>query len=133
MHHSAERLDVSGANYFHPLDTVGFALINSAVPFLIFGVRPEAAVIAGYAGAFFAVFQHANIRTPRWLGYFVQRPEAHSVHHARGVHAFNYADLPLWDLVFGTFRNPRSFEPEAGFGGGASRRLSALLAGRKVA
>jgi hypothetical protein len=30
-----------------------------------------------------AVFQHTNIRTPQLLGYIVQRPESHSVHHAR--------------------------------------------------
>jgi sterol desaturase/sphingolipid hydroxylase (fatty acid hydroxylase superfamily) len=54
------------------------------------------------------MFQHANLRTPRWLGYIIQRPESHGIHHERGLHAFNYADLPLWDMVFGTFRNPRT-------------------------
>ena len=38
----------------------------------------------------------ANVRTPQWLGYLVQRPESHSVHHQRGVHAYNYSDLPLF-------------------------------------
>jgi hypothetical protein len=26
---------------------------------------------------------HMNIRTPEWLGYFIQRPESHRVHHLR--------------------------------------------------
>ena len=55
-----------------------------------------------------AIFQHANVRTPRWLGYFVQRPESHSLHHERGVHRDNYSDLPVFDMLFGTFRNPRA-------------------------
>jgi sterol desaturase/sphingolipid hydroxylase (fatty acid hydroxylase superfamily) len=51
------------------------------------------------------VFQHANGDTPHGLGYLIQRPQSHAIHHQRGVHAFNYADLSLWDMVFGTFRN----------------------------
>ncbi len=54
-----------------------------------------------------------NIRTPQWLGYIVQRPESHSVHHGRGVHHYNYSDLPLFDILFGTFRNPRNSSPKA--------------------
>jgi sterol desaturase/sphingolipid hydroxylase (fatty acid hydroxylase superfamily) len=133
MHHSAERIDVFGAMYFHPLDVIGFAVVQSVVPFFVLGVAPEAALVAGVVGTFFSLFQHTNIRTPRWLGYFIQRPESHSLHHARGVHAHNYADLPIWDIVFGTFANPASFEAEAGFWDGASKRMGAMLLGRDVA
>jgi sterol desaturase/sphingolipid hydroxylase (fatty acid hydroxylase superfamily) len=66
------------------------------------------------------------------VGYFIQRPESHLVHHGRGVHAFNYADLPLWDMVFGTFRNPVAMESEAGFYDGASTRVAEMLAFRDV-
>jgi len=41
------------------------------------------------------------------MGYFIQRPEAHCVHHRLGFHYHNFADLSLWDMLFGTFRNPR--------------------------
>ena len=133
MHHSAERIDVFGATYFHPLDVLGFAFFQSVVPFFVLGVSGEAALVSGFVITFYAIFQHANVRTPRWLGYIIQRPEAHSLHHARGVHAFNYGDLPLWDMVFGTFRNPTAFEAEAGFWDGASRRVGAMLIGRDVA
>jgi sterol desaturase/sphingolipid hydroxylase (fatty acid hydroxylase superfamily) len=54
------------------------------------------------------------------------------VHHERGVHAFNYSDLPLWDMVFGTFRNPETWDGEAGFYGGASSRIGEMLIGRDV-
>ena len=49
---------------------------------------------------------HWNVSTPAWLGYLIQRPESHCVHHQHGLHRYNYADLPVWDMLFGTFRNP---------------------------
>jgi len=74
-----------------------------------------------------------NVRTPRVLGYLIQRPEAHFVHHQRDVHAYNYGDFPLWDLLFGTFRNPAEFGKEdVGFADPADRRLGAMLAFRDV-
>jgi sterol desaturase/sphingolipid hydroxylase (fatty acid hydroxylase superfamily) len=63
-----------------------------------------------------------------WLGYVIQRPEAHCVHHRQGVHAWNYSDFPLWDMLFGSWRNPREFRGECGFEGPADRRLGAMLA-----
>ena len=79
------------------------------------------------------MFQHTNIRTPQWLGYIVQRPESHSVHHQRGVHQWNYSDLPLWDIVFHTFRNPAEFAAEAGFHDGASAKIPQMLMFQDVA
>jgi len=79
-----------------------------------------------------AVFTHANLRTPRWLGFVIQRPEAHAVHHQRGLHGYNYGTLALWDAVFGTYRNPAVRQGEAGFWDGASARMGALLAGADV-
>jgi sterol desaturase/sphingolipid hydroxylase (fatty acid hydroxylase superfamily) len=132
MHHSAERVDVYGAFYFHPLDVIGFALVGSVSLVLVLGVTAPAAIAASMAATFCSLFQHANIRTPRWLGYLIARPESHSVHHQRGVHAHNYSDLPLWDIVFGTFVNPATFDAECGFYDGASNRVLPMLLGRDV-
>jgi sterol desaturase/sphingolipid hydroxylase (fatty acid hydroxylase superfamily) len=136
LHHSAERVDIYGAMWFHPLDIAGFTLAGSVALVLVVGVRVEAAVIASVSATLLSLFQHANLSTPRWLGWIVQRPESHSIHHQRGVHAFNYSDLPLWDIVFGTFRNPVPWSVwagrEAGYYDGASRRLLAMLLGRDV-
>lgn len=92
--------------------------------------------MSGLLGAAFltfnALFQHANVRTPKWLGYLIQRPESHALHHGRGVHAQNYCDLPLWDIVFGTFCNPAEFRDEVGFEPGASARLWDMMCGRDV-
>jgi sterol desaturase/sphingolipid hydroxylase (fatty acid hydroxylase superfamily) len=106
MHHSAESVDAFGAYYLHPVDTFLFTTWSSLVFFPLLGLDALAGAMAALFVTFNAVFQHANIRTPHWLGYLIQRPEMHGVHHAREVHQHNYSDLPLWDMVFGTYKNP---------------------------
>jgi sterol desaturase/sphingolipid hydroxylase (fatty acid hydroxylase superfamily) len=132
MHHAAESLDAFGAYWLHPIDVIAFTSLGTLVAFPLLGLAPEAGALMGAFVSFNAMFQHANVRTPRWLGYLIQRPESHGVHHGRGVHAFNYADLPLWDMVFGTFRNPARFEGPVGFWNGASGRVVDLLLGRPI-
>ena len=133
MHHSAESLDAFGAFYLHPFDAAAFTTISSLVFFPLLGVKPEAGVLAAFFLTFNAMFQHANIPTPRWLGYLIQRPESHGIHHAAGIHRYNYSDLPLWDIVFGTFRNAKSAEGlRTGFYPGASSRIPDMLIGRDV-
>jgi len=78
------------------------------------------------------MFQHTNIRTPHWLGYILQRPESHLIHHERGVHAYNYGDITLPDMIFGTFKNPREWEGENGFHEGSSWQLRDLLLFRRI-
>lgn len=133
MHHAPESLDAFGALYSHPIDTFFFGTLSSFVLFPLLGLRVEAGVLCALFLTFNAMFQHANIKTPKWLGYIVQRPESHGIHHQRGVHAYNYSDLPLWDMVFGTFRNPENFSGEVGFEFGGSKRIGALLLGRNIA
>ncbi|MGK2858140.1 MAG: sterol desaturase family protein [Thermoanaerobaculia bacterium] len=132
MHHSAERLDTYGAFWFSPLDMIGWTALASVSLTVVVGVTAEAATLVLYVTTFLAVFQHANIRTPKWLGYIVQRPESHSVHHGRGIHNGNFSDLPLFDVIFGTIENPADFAPETGFYDGASSRVGAMLAFRDV-
>ena len=127
IHHSPQRVDMSGAALFHPLETVAFLLIGALVTTLVLGLDPVAAALTGYIAAFYGYFQHMNIRTPRWLGFIIQRPEAHCIHHQRDVHAYNYGDLPVWDMLFGTFRNPEGFEGAVGFDQPATNRLGAML------
>ena len=132
MHHSAERIDTYSAFWFSPLDMIGWTLLPSLALVLVVGMTPEATTLTMLALTFLGIFQHTNVRTPRWLGYIVQRPESHSHHHERGVHARNYADLPVFDLLFGTFHNPREFAAETGFYHGASGRVVEMLSLRDV-
>jgi sterol desaturase/sphingolipid hydroxylase (fatty acid hydroxylase superfamily) len=78
------------------------------------------------------IFQHSNIKTPVWLGYLVQRPEAHAIHHAKGIHAYNYAGITLFDILFGTFKNPKNYEHESGFYQGASSKIKDMLLFRDI-
>lgn len=132
MHHSAERIDTYGAFYFSPMDMIGWTALSSLCLTLLVGISPEAITITVLATTFLGMFQHANIKTPRWLGYLIQRPESHSVHHARGIHKYNYSDLPIFDILFSTFRNPSSFQPESGFYPGASSRITDMLLFKKI-
>ena len=132
MHHAAESLDAFGAYFMHPVDTFLFTTISSMVFFPLLGLSIEAGVIGAFFLTFNAMFQHMSLKTPRWLGYIIQRPESHSIHHGKGIHRYNYSDLPLWDMVFGTFRNPLGFQKEHGFYPGASERIGEMLLGRDV-
>ena len=127
MHHSAERVDTYGAFYFSLMDMIGFTLLTSLAMVWVAGFTAQAAIYAIYGATFLAVIQHTNIKTPQWTGYIFQRPESHSLHHAKGVHAFNYSDLPLFDILFGSFRNPKEFSNEAGFYSGASSKIGEML------
>lgn len=127
MHHSAERLDTYGAFYFSPMDMVGFTALGTVCFSVVMGLDPKAVTVVLLVTNFFSIFQHANINTPRWLGYIIQRPESHGYHHAQGIHRHNYSDLPIFDLLFGTFHNPKQHEYETGFYQGASSRMVDML------
>lgn len=127
MHHSAERVDTYGAFFFSPMDMLGFTFLTSLALVWVGGFTVQATIYAIYGATFLAVIQHANIKTPQWMGYIFQRPESHSVHHAKGVHAFNYSDLPLFDIILGTFNNPKGFANETGFYPGASSRIADMI------
>ena len=132
LHHSPQRVDIPGSVVFHPLEMIAQASMQLFVSMVVLGLDPVAAALVGYLAAFYGMFQHWNVRTPRWLGYVIQRPESHCVHHRKGVHYYNYADFPLWDILFGTFRNPRQYIGECGFEAPEDRRIGAMLAFKDV-
>lgn len=132
MHHSAERVDAYGAFFFSPMDMLGFTFLTSLALVVVGGFTVEATLYAIYGATFLAVIQHANLKTPQWMGYIFQRPESHSIHHAKGIHAYNYSDLPLYDIIIGTFNNPKEFASETGFYTGASSRIGDMILFRDI-
>lgn len=128
LHHAPTRLDTASSTIFHPTEVVAYTAIAWATTVLLLGLTPEAAALLGFFAAFVSFFQHANIRTPRWLGYLIQRPEAHSLHHHRNGPVGNFSDFPLWDILFGTFKNPESFAEEVGFEPKRAQKWRAMLA-----
>ncbi len=130
VHHSASRLEVVTSFYKHPIEIFINGVLSPAVLYLLLGLNAESASLAFLLTGIAELFYHWNVRTPHWLGYLIQRPESHCVHHQRGRHRNNYSDLPLWDMLFGTFENPRE-QPEAcGFGPEVEQYLRTMLLGR---
>lgn len=133
LHHSAQRIEIITSFYKHPLEILINGVLSSAILYLVVGLRPEAAAAAILMTGLAELFYHWNVPTPHWLGYLIQRPESHCVHHEEGVHAYNYGDLPLWDILFGTFKNPRWWDGRCGLGSENEPRFLELLAGVDVA
>jgi sterol desaturase/sphingolipid hydroxylase (fatty acid hydroxylase superfamily) len=57
----------------------------------------------------------------------IQTPELHSIHHQLDIHEFNFSDLPIWDRLFGTYRDADSFAPTCGFPRANERKLGRML------
>ena len=129
-HHSSERIDIWSAYRAHPLEVPIFALPGAIAMGGLLGVTEAAAVATGIILLGIGLFEHTNVKTPRWLGYFIARPENHMLHHARHVHRSNYADLPIIDMLFGTFECPEKPPKDVGFWNGASREALTLLMGK---
>ncbi|GAB2479479.1 sterol desaturase family protein [Comamonas humi] len=131
LHHSAPRVEALTAFFAHPLDTAAAVLLSALSSYWVLGASPLAAAVAiGLTGAF-DLFLHADLKTPRWLGYLVQRPEMHTVHHQYGHHAQNYG-LPVWDWIFGTWANPAERVPHLGFDADKAGRIADMLCWQDV-
>lgn len=131
LHHSPQRIEIITSFYKHPFELVVNGILSSAIVYWLIGLNVEAATLAVTLTGVAELFYHWNVRTPYWVGFLIQRPESHLIHHQHGLHAFNYGDLPLWDMMFGTFRNPRQWDAACGFGDG-ELRIGDMLAGRDV-
>lgn len=130
LHHSPARIECLMSFYKHPLEIAINGVLTSLILFVLCGL-PAASVAAVVTITGVAeLLYHANLRTPWWLGFVFQRPEMHRRHHERGVHRGNFSDLPLWDLLFGTFDNPRETPALCGFAEERERQLGRMLLGR---
>jgi sterol desaturase/sphingolipid hydroxylase (fatty acid hydroxylase superfamily) len=131
LHHSAQRIEIITSFYKHPAELFVNGILSSLIAYWLVGLNVQAATLAVTLTGIAELFYHWNVRTPYWVGFLIQRPESHLIHHQEGLHAFNYGDLPLWDIIFGTFRNPREWNARCGFGD-AELRVGEMLAGRDV-
>lgn len=132
FHHSPTRIEIITSFYKHPLELLVNGILSSLIVYWLVGLDVKAATLAVTLTGIAELFYHWNVRTPHWVGYLIQRPESHLVHHQLGLHAYNYGDLPLWDICFGTFRNPREWNEQCGFAESRELRVGDLLLGRDV-
>lgn len=127
IHHSPARIETLTSFYKHPVEILANAILSGMLLYLVLGVSVEAAFWYNFFAATGEYFYHSNLRTPPWLRYLVQTPELHSIHHQHGVHRGNYGDIPLWDRLFGTYRDALGFTPRCGFDAGLEQRLPEML------
>lgn len=127
LHHSPSRIEVLTSFYKHPIEIASDLIITSLLVYCIFGGTAEAGAWTSLFSAAGEYFYHANIRTPMWLGWFIQRPEHHSIHHELDVHQYNFGDITWWDRLFGTFKDSENFAPRCGFPGKQEEHLLAML------
>jgi len=129
VHHSSTRLDWISGIRNHPLDGVligppALLLVAAGFSARVTGALAVVEVLVG-------VFLHANVRWRlRPLQRLVATPEFHHWHHANEPHALdtNFAALlPVWDLLFGTYRVPADARPSVY---GTDRAVPATLLGQ---
>lgn len=132
LHHSPRRLEVMMSFYKHPVEITINGLLSSAIVFPLIGCSPKAAALVTLATGLAELFYHWNIKTPVWLGPFFQRPESHRVHHQKNHHTNNYSDIPLWDIIFGTYQNPKEHVPACGYTEDREDRFDDMLGFRDV-
>ena len=132
IHHSASRIEVLTTFYKHPVEILINGVMSSFILYALLGLDPAAVALATTFTGLGELFYHWNGKTPYWLGFFFQRPESHCVHHQYGRHTGNFSDLPLWDMMFGTFENPRIAPNRCGFNPKAEARFVDMLLGRRV-
>ncbi len=132
IHHSPSRVEIFTSFYKHPLEILTGSVIQAILLFPILGASPLGMLWYNFFAATGEYFYHANMRSPHWLRYIIQTPELHSIHHQLDVHSFNFSDLPIWDKLFGTYRDTLTFAERCGFPGKGEERLKDMLLFRDV-
>jgi sterol desaturase/sphingolipid hydroxylase (fatty acid hydroxylase superfamily) len=132
IHHSPQRLEVITSFYKHPGEMIVNSITGSLLVYTVLGLSLEAGAIYTMCTALGEFFYHTNIKTPRWIGFFFQRPEMHRIHHQHNRHKNNYGDITWWDMLFGTYENPKEWVHTCGFDDEKEQRLLEMLAYKDV-
>lgn len=127
IHHSASRIEILTSFYKHPVEIATGAFLSAAIIFPLLGCSLMASFWYNFFAATGEFFYHGNYKSPKWLRYFVQTPELHSIHHQLDVHKYNFSDIPVWDRIFGTYKDTTDFSPRCGFPGRNEERLAEML------
>jgi sterol desaturase/sphingolipid hydroxylase (fatty acid hydroxylase superfamily) len=127
LHHSPARIEALTSFYKHPLEILSDAGLAAIILYPLLGASMEGALWFNFFAATGEFFYHSNFKSPFWLKYFIQTPELHSIHHELGVHRYNFADLPIWDRIFGTYRDADGFAEHCGFPRDSERRIGRML------
>ena len=132
IHHSPQRIEVTTSFYKHPLEMTVNSIIGSLLAYTLLGLSPGGGAVYTFCTAIGEFFYHTNVKTPRWVGFVFQRPEMHRIHHQHDRHKNNYGDITWWDMLFGTYENPKEWVHTCGFEPDKEEMLAQMLAYRDV-
>jgi len=111
VHHADSHIDASTGLRFHPVE-IALSILLKALVVLILGVPATAVIIFEVALNGFALFNHANIRLPRWLELPLRTilitQVLHRIHHSQVVNETNsnYGfSVSWWDRMFGSYKS----------------------------
>lgn len=117
VHHIDLAVDATTALRQHPLEGL-LRFVASASAAWSLGLSLEAIALSRTLAAANAIFEHANIRVPRWLDRALLplwvTPDMHKVHHSRVPEQTdsNYGNLfSFFDRMFGTYTQHRQAVP----------------------
>jgi hypothetical protein len=129
MHHSDQRLEAISSARQNWMEALFNALFISAPMIVLFRVDPmnqwETGILAGMSAAFLnnlLTLSHMNVRWQvGWWSRFWCSPQMHRIHHSLEPEHIdrNFAFVfPMWDVIFGTYYQPKKDEfPATGVAG----------------
>jgi sterol desaturase/sphingolipid hydroxylase (fatty acid hydroxylase superfamily) len=127
LHHSPKRIETLTSFYKHPIEILADSALSGVIIYVLLGASLEGAFWFNFFAATGEYFYHSNLKSPKWLKYIIQTPELHSIHHELDVHKYNYSDLPLWDRLFGTYKDTDTFSAQCGFPNDNERKVWKML------
>jgi len=135
-HHSVERLYWLNGIRAHPLEILSQAIFY-AIPLALVQPSAEVALVAVILQLSIGIFQHSNIDLELgWWEYIFSIGDNHRYHHYpdKGIGDSNYGgEFIVWDILFGTFHNPRDERPHDNIGIGTAPDYPMTVAGLYIA
>lgn len=135
-HHCVERLYWLNGIRAHPLEIISQALWY-AIPLALVQPSAEIVLVAVIIQLSIGIFQHSNIDLELgWWEYVFSIGDNHRYHHYpdQGVGDSNYGgEFIIWDILFGTFHNPRDERPHDNIGIGTAPEYPMTVAGLYIA
>ena len=127
LHHSPQRIEALTSFYKHPIEILADSALSAFVLYVVLGVSLEGAFWFNFFAATGEYFYHSNLKSPKWLKHIIQTPELHSIHHQLDVHQHNFGDLPIWDKLFGTYKDTNVFADKCGFPNNNEKKIWQIL------
>ena len=127
IHHSPSRIEALTSFYKRPIEILSDAILSALILYPLLGCSMMGAFWYNCFAGIGEYLYHSNIKTPKWFRYFIQTPELHSIHHQFGVHKYNFGDIPIWDRIFGTYKDTTEFAERCGFPKNAENKLKEML------